>query len=162
MVVRCLSTLDLHRVRVSLSLEFLQPLVTRIVSSSRVSRIETPLFFRSLRSTGRSFRPGAARGKTRGKRSSDFWKITHQATFTGEKKLIERTTESGVDGRTRSLPRFERQSILSPPPLYPSQKKKEEKGLGSKEIEMEEREREGRGNEGERERDSWENGRTSL
>lgn len=65
MVVRCLSTLDLHRVRVSLSLEFLQPLVTRIVSSSRVSRIETPLFFaRCVRLDARFVRERKDAGKT--------------------------------------------------------------------------------------------------
>lgn len=141
MVVGCLSTLDLHRVRIFLSsfssdCHLFSRRVIRIESSSRVSRRSdrnAPIL-RSSRPRDWAFVPRVVERKDAGKTVEQFLENHAPSYFHRAKKLIERPTESGVDGRTcslppsaRSAPRFERQSILSPP-LYPRRKK--EKGLG--------------------------------
>lgn len=75
------------------------------------------------------------KGKTRGKRSSSFWKITHQATFTGQKKLIE--PKAAERSSFRMVHSFSSSSL----PLA-EKRKKEKDGI------------EGNGNRREREEDS--------
>lgn len=108
--------------------------VIRIESSSRVSRRSdrnAPIL-RSSRPRDWAFVPRVVERKDAGKTVEQFLENHAPSYFHRAKKLIERPTESGVDGRTCSLPPSARSASSASPffLLFSTPRRKKEKGLG--------------------------------